>query len=264
MIHYSVLVPHRDTGGAISRLMAQLSQAIEKLVLPYEIICIDDASAAPGARVLEDLLEETSHLRVLRFDRPRGTSAALCAGTLAARGDLVIAVGADTRFSMRYLPHLIARLSQCDFVFARNQRPLAVELGEPIAQLPRLLAGAGQLHRSEDIFWAARREAVADLALARGTFRVLPALVAKRGFTVCQLTLAPGLPPQGAPFRTGWLHRLATGWLDRRFEPHLARELARGDLAAPRLRIGRADVMQGRVLPPTATVPVEDQGRDSA
>src|SRR5207249_564055 len=89
----------------------------------------------------------------------------------------------------------------------------------------RLLAAAPQLAQNENLIWAARREAVAGLALPPGAFRWLGRLVATRGLRVCELTFSAERPPQGAELRTGVAGRLALGWLRRRFEPHRASEL---------------------------------------
>jgi hypothetical protein len=267
MMHYSVLIPERNSIGAVSRLLPQLCQLLNGLLLPYEIICIDDASEEPAAENLAELLGDYMHLRVLRFDRSRGISAALCAGVLAARGDLVIALGANTRFSLAYIPHLIARLSQTDLVVARPERSLAAEISHPFSRLAHLAAGSPELLASEDLFWAARREALHGLALPRGAFRALPELVAKRGFRVCQLTLAAGLPPRGATFRPGVVQRMIAGWLDRRFEPHLARELIPCEVASLARRSTRVDVARPRYVPQAAIVPAEsvpmEKDRDS-
>lgn len=257
MVHYTVLLPQRDSTSAVSRLLPQLCQVLGKLILPYEIICIDDASAPPAADDLEALLHEYAHLRVLRFDQPRGTSAALCAGMLAARGDLVIAIDPNTRFAIGYVPHLIARLSQSELVVARREGSLAAELCRPFVKLVRMLTISRELQASEDLFWAARREALSGLALARGAFRALGELVAKRGFRVCQLTFAPGRPPQGTRFRPGFLQRWVAAWFDRRFEPHLGRELVVGEMSNRPLTLTRVDVARPHSLPQAATVPVE-------
>lgn len=263
MIHYSVLIPQRDAADAIGRLLPQLCQVLGGLLLPYEIICIDDASAQPASGSLKELLAEHEQLRVLRFDKPRGTGAALTAGLAAAGGDLVIAVDPRDGASTRYIPHLVARLSQNDLVIASHERPLRTELWQRVARVPRLIAGEPQLHPSEDLFWAARREAVAGLALARGAFRILGKIVARRGFRVCRLMLADGLPPQGTTYRAGLVDRLASYWLDRRFEPHLASEMMRAGADEPRMVPARYDAARPRYVPQPAFMPVEKQSGDS-
>jgi hypothetical protein len=160
------------------------------------------------------------------------------------------------------IPQLIARLSQNDLVVARPERSLGSQVRSALSKISRFLVGEPQLAASEDLFWAARREAVCGLTLARGAFRILSELVAEGGFRVCELTFADGRPPQGSQIHLGRVRRMAIGWLHRRFEPHLARELVPSG-TAPHLKIVRVEVPL-RQLPSSALVPLEKDHRDSA
>jgi hypothetical protein len=79
---------------------------------------------------------------------------------------------------------------------------------------------------NEPLLFAARRDALTGLTLPRGGFRLLPELVRRRGFRVCRVTLASDLPPRGEAWQPMWVDRLAASLIERRFEPHLARERA--------------------------------------
>jgi len=263
MIHYSVLIPERDGIEAVGRLLPNLCQVLSGLLLPYEIICIDDASGGPAHDGLQSLLSDFSPLRVLRFDRPRGTSAALTAGIAAARGDLIIALDAHAAMAGGTLEHLVSRLSRHDLAFAENERTLSAALWKPLAGALGRLTSRAEQPLAEGLFWAARREAVAGLTLTRGAFRVLPGLVARRGFRVCRVTLAEGLPPHGATFAPGLVERLTIGRLDRHFEPHLARELERGAPAIfepPSVR----SVARRRFVPWPAVTAAQEDRREPA
>ncbi|HEV3137879.1 MAG TPA: glycosyltransferase family A protein [Pirellulales bacterium] len=259
MIHYTVLVPQRDSIAAVRDLVPRLCRVFESLLLPYEIICIDDGSTAIG---WEELLFEFAPLRVLHFDSVRGTSAALTAGIAAARGDLIVAIAPQTRLSVDTIPQLIARLSQNDLVVARPEQSFGLQVRSALSKISRILVGEPQLSASEEMYWAARREAVCGLALARGAFRVLSELVAEGGFRVCELTFGERRPPQGVQFHPGVVRRTAIGWFHRRFEPHLARELVRSG-TTPHLKIVRVEVPL-RQVPQAELVPLEKDHRDSA
>lgn len=267
MIHYSVLIPQQGAIDSFAYLLPQLCAALGDLILPYEIIAIDDASVAPAAAALDELVHEYPALRVLRFDRPRGTSASLSAGIAAARGDLVIALDPGNRQAPSALGQLISRLSQHDLVFVEREASSGARRA-PWSRLPRLLAAQARLDPSEELFWAARHEAVKGLALARGAFRVLPALLASRGFRVCRLKLAWGLPPRGAKYTPGIVERMAIRWLDRSFEPHLACEVTRGGAElSPHVAVrvpGVRDVARPRYVPQPAVAPVEKDRHESA
>jgi glycosyltransferase involved in cell wall biosynthesis len=246
MVHYSVVIPQRNSAQGMQSLVARLEAALEPLVLPYEIICVDDASDAANRRQIELLRGEQSRLRLLRFDEPRGTSAALSAGIAATRGELVIAVGTQGNESIKHLPHLIAHLSRHDLVVAKNEERLGSALRAGSARLFRALAADADLRSGETLFWAASRRVVYSLALARGAFRALPEIAAKRGFRICQLTVAPDLPVHDRTWNPGMAGRITAYWLDRGFEPHRASEAtANGPAPADIPFAGRAVSLRG-------------------
>ena len=253
MVHYSIIVPCRDATASAGRLIAELVGELDRLILPYEIILVDDGSTPAEAHGLQSLASDTSAVRVLRFGEPRGTSAALTAGVAASRGDLVLGVPSGSLLSMRYLPHLIARLSQSDFVFAESERSLAAQLGHAVGQFGRAAVGSRRMRGGDELFWAARREAVAGIALSGGAFRVLPAIVAHRRFRVCRLLLAQGLPPQGGPYALNLFGRALAAWLDGRFEPHLASELANARSSeSARFELARGSIARASLAPKAA------------
>jgi hypothetical protein len=256
MVHYSVLVPARDATAAVRRLITELGEVLRPLLLPYEIICIDDGSALPLDGALGDADEP--QLRVLRFDQPRGASAALSAGVAAARGDLILGISPGHALATSLVPHLISRLARFDLVVAQPERWLGQSLVRGLLAAPRLLRDDAGRRGSGVIYFAARREAVAGLALARGAFRVLPELVARRGFRVGQVIVAEGLPPRGERLRFRVVRRLAARWLGRSFEPHRARELPLGEGAPGPSHVPHRGGLVGHgPARPTPTAPLE-------
>ncbi len=248
MVHYTVLVPLRDKADSIGPLLGRLEATLDELLLPYELICIDDGSVPSTVDQLQRLLYEHPALRVLRFDEPRGTSAAIGAGLAAARGRIIMALQPDALWAADQLPQLISRLSQLDFVYVHREQSPGAEMRGLARHAARALARDARLHADDELLWAARRGAVVGISLARGAFRWLPALVARRGFRVGRVVLAEGLPPRGQPFHLGIVGRPLAGWLNRRFEPHLALEMVRAEQDA-RWSPSRASLPQARFVP---------------
>jgi hypothetical protein len=154
---------------------------------------------------------------------------------------------------------LIAELSRADLVIAHYQTTLGAEIRGRLARLPRLLTAAAQLRETEELFWVARREAVSGLALGRGAFRMIGPLVARHGFRVRRLLMADGFPVLSAPLRVGLATRLAAAWIDRRFEPHRASELAVDVGPRTPLRPAFGVRVGGRVMPRPSGVPADHE-----
>lgn len=253
MIHYSVVIPHRNAAEALGSQLPLLCQTLGRLVLPFEIICIDDASDQPQAAHLHKLLARSTTLRVLGFDQPRGTSAALTAGIAAARGDLILALSPRFVSGPLLIPQLISRLSHFEFVFARQVLSLASRLRHGADSLVRQLQARSEAAADEPLLWAARREAVTGLTLARGAFRLLPDIVAGNGYRVCRLYWSPGSPPRGEAYRSNWWTRLLTRRLHQGFEPHLARQWSASPTPLPAGSLVRVDLGRNRLAPEILT-----------
>jgi Glycosyl transferase family 2 len=263
MIRYTVLIPNASSPAALGALLPRLARVLDELLLPYEIICVDDRGAPSASVQWGPLLADFIPLRVLQFDGPRGTSAALTAGINAARGELILAIRFGGQLPFEKFPHLIARLSKHDLVVGRRAPSLGERARSTFSPLARWLVARPELQPSEELFWAARREAVWGLALGPGVFRLLGEFVAHRGRRVCELVFSDDRPPRGAAVRSNSVGRLALRLLRRQFEPHLARELILG-ARAPRWQPACAERGALRQAPAAELVPLESPQRDSA
>jgi len=184
MIHYSVVVPLRDRGEEFRCQLPQLITAFNRLRFEYEIICVDDGSDLATQRLLQQLLAEHAAMRLLRMDEPAGASVALSAGMSAARGDIVIAIEAGHQGAAEQIPHLIARLSRLDLVYAKKRLAGWAKFRHRIGRIPRAILLGLEVRHPENLLWAARREAIAGIHLSPGMRRYLPWMVARRGFRV--------------------------------------------------------------------------------
>ena len=250
MIRYSVLIPERDNGQAVAEQISDLQSVMRRLVLPYEIICIDDGSADLHLSPLKQLLDQPG-VRILRFDRPAGLSAALSAGVAAARGEIVITIESGIRYQAGQIPDLISRLSRGDLVIGRRLRGRLAKGCERVTRLPRWLLLGLDAKDPDCLFWAARHEAVANLDLARGMFRYVPTLVAMRGYRVHELVVdATGRGCNLSDARPNPLDLLAVWWLKRRRQPHPVRELTLENLRHPPLRLVESESRSSETVPP--------------
>jgi hypothetical protein len=266
MVHYSVLLPEHDAVDSLGRCLPQLCDALDSLVLPYEIVCIDDGSPSAAVDVLEHLLVRFPRLRVLRFEERRGTSAVLTAGIAAAKGELLLVMNPCDASAIDLMPQLVARLSRCDLVVARRERSLLGAVFQRFRHVLRVLSAPPALHASENLLWGAQRRAVAGLTFTRGAFRLVETLVARRGGRVTRLLLTDGLPPCGVAYQPSLLERLAARWYARGFEPHLASELHRDDRdgGASDSQLPRVDSPLTRPIPQPQFHPADKQPRDIA
>ena len=258
MVRYSVLLPVRDASPRASRLVTGLHEVLDRLILPYEIICILDGPNISRAEEFAPHAEPYGNLRVLRFDRPSGAGAALGAGIAASRGEVILGVSPETPIAVDHLLDLIGRLGRYDLAFAQPARTAEQSLLDKLAAMPRWLTGRRAANHAGELFFAARREPMVGLALARGGIRLLPELVDQRGFRVCCVTIEDGLPPRGARLQPGAWKRMAARRHARRFAPYLAREHVDASGTNREPYASREDVDQPR-WPQPAPLPLQPE-----
>ncbi|HSR32228.1 MAG TPA: glycosyltransferase, partial [Anaerolineae bacterium] len=86
----SVVVPVLNEEESLPILHQRLGEALAASGYSYEIIIVDDGSTDGSFDVMRQLQAGDEHLRVVRFRRNYGQTAAFSAGFDRAQGDVVI------------------------------------------------------------------------------------------------------------------------------------------------------------------------------
>ena len=118
----SVIIPVFNMDRFLSVCLDSiLAEGVNKC--PYEVIVVNDASTDGSDAILADYEKRHPNLRVVRFERNRGVSAARNAGLDHARGEYVMFCDPDDAFvpgAVSYIDR-IARNETPDVVFFRNK-----------------------------------------------------------------------------------------------------------------------------------------------
>src|SRR5687767_3120181 len=103
----SVVVPMRNEAASVPDLYRELTAALDRLGLPYEIIAIDDGSTDETFPLLAALQRSDPRLRVIRFRRNFGQTAAFAAGFAYARGRFIVTADGDGQNDPSDIPDMI-------------------------------------------------------------------------------------------------------------------------------------------------------------
>jgi glycosyltransferase involved in cell wall biosynthesis len=110
MVELSVIVPVRNEAPGLVELHRELTETLDRWGRSYEIIAIDDGSTDDSFAVLSRLHAVDQRLRVIRFRRNFGQTAAFSAGFAHARGRLIVTSDGDLQNDPRDIPRMIEKL----------------------------------------------------------------------------------------------------------------------------------------------------------
>ena len=188
----SVVVPVLNEEENIPSLHQRLTEVLQNTGHSYEIIIIDDGSTDRSFEILGMLQAGDEHLRVVRFRRNYGQTAAFAAGFDRAQGDVVVTIDADLQNDPADIPALLAKFDEGYDVVSgwranRQDRFLDRRLPSIVANgLIRWATGV-HIHDYGCSLKAYRREVLADVELYGELHRFLPALAQAAGGRVTEI-----------------------------------------------------------------------------
>lgn len=186
----SVVAPLLDEQDNLPALYAQITGALAGRY-EYELIFIDDGSTDRSFEILKGFQAADPRVRVIRFRRNFGQTAALSAGFKYARGDVVVALDADLQNDPADIPRLVAKLDEGYDVVSgwrkvRHDDALTRRLPSRLANgLISSITGV-HLHDYGCTLKAYRREILAEMRLYGEMHRFIPALASWSGARITE------------------------------------------------------------------------------
>ncbi len=153
-----------------------------------EIIFVDDGSTDGSFSTLKRLQNRDPRIRIIRFRRNFGKSAALAAGFRHARGEVIVTMDADLQDRPREVGKLLDRLEQgYDLVSGwkvKRQDPWRKRAASRIFNFVTALLTGVPLHDLNCGLKAYRREVIRELKVYGEMHRFIPVLASYRGFRI--------------------------------------------------------------------------------
>ncbi|HEY7413385.1 MAG TPA: glycosyltransferase family 2 protein [Vicinamibacteria bacterium] len=189
----SVVIPVYNEADNVLDLHRELTQSLEALGRPYEVLMVDDGSEDGTLDRLLAIEAEDDRVRVLRLRRNFGQTAAFSAGFDHARGRIVVTSDGDLQNDPADIPRLVARLEEgFDMVCgwrARRQDPLSRRLPSALANRIISAATGVRLHDYGCSLKAMRAEVAKGLRLYGEMHRFIPAVASWMGVTVDEMAV---------------------------------------------------------------------------
>ena len=181
----SVVVPVFNEEENVSILQSELRSALAGL--DYEIVFVDDGSVDRSV----EKIGKGPQVRVLRFEKNTGQSAALYAGVMAARGETIVMIDADLQNDPADIPRLLAEITRgADLVCgyrAQRKDTIAKRLTSRIANFVRSRFTKDGVRDTGCTLKAMRRECAHVLVPFKGMHRFIPALIKGAGYRLVEI-----------------------------------------------------------------------------
>lgn len=191
-VNFSIVVPIYNEEDNISDLYRAIITALDATDTDYEIIMVDDGSADGSFSALKAIAAQDLRVKVIRFRRNFGQTAAMSAGFDAASGDIIIPMDGDLQNDPADIPRLIEKLHEGYDVVSgwRSDRKDTFVT----RKIPSILANAlisrltgVHLHDYGCTLKAYRREVLDGINLYGEMHRFVPALASQVGAKVAEI-----------------------------------------------------------------------------
>jgi dolichol-phosphate mannosyltransferase len=181
----SVVVPLYNEEANVLILQEELRAALTGL--DYEIIFVDDGSVDRTA----ERIEAAGNIRLIRFEKNSGQSAAIYAGLITARGETLVIIDGDLQNDPADIPKLLAEIARgadlvCGYRVKRRDT-LVRRATSRIANAVRSRYTKDGVRDTGCTLKAIRRECVSTLLPFKGMHRFIPALVKAAGYRLVEV-----------------------------------------------------------------------------
>jgi len=192
-IEITVVAPVFNEQDNVVPLYEQITKTLDGRY-SYEIIFIDDGSDDDSFLKMKELHLSDNRLKVIRFRRNFGQTAALSAGFHHAKGKIIIAIDADLQNDPADIPSMVKKLKDGYDVVSgwrkkRHDKALTRRIPSKIANgLISRITGV-KLHDFGCTLKAYRRELITETKLYGEMHRFIPALASWRGARICEMVV---------------------------------------------------------------------------
>jgi len=186
-----VVIPLRDEERNVVPLHDELISVLDQLGVSYEVILVDDGSTDRTFEQLAQVQAQDPRVKVIRFTRNFGQTAAFAAGFADARGDYIVTLDGDLQNDPHDIPEMLALARRKDIVsgWRRNRKDGFLTRHVPSAVANWLLGiiTGVRLHDNGCSLKVYRSSAVKPLKLRPGMHRYLPAIASQLGGRIAEV-----------------------------------------------------------------------------
>jgi glycosyltransferase involved in cell wall biosynthesis len=187
----SVVIPVYNEQDNVGELHDRLSRVLDQQ--DAEFIFVDDGSADETFPRLRDIAQRDKRVRVIRFRRNFGQTAALSAGIDHARGEIIVPMDGDLQNDPNDIPRMLAKLDEGYDVVSgwRKNRQDSFQRRLPSIIANRLISWISgvRLHDYGCSLKAYRKDVIEDVRLYGEMHRFVPIYASWQGARVTEMVV---------------------------------------------------------------------------
>jgi glycosyltransferase involved in cell wall biosynthesis len=215
----SVVVPLLNEEESLPELCQWIGRVMETNKYSYEVLLIDDGSYDNSWKVIQQLHEQDSRIKGIKFRRNYGKSAALNTGFHVCKGNVIITMDADLQDSPDEIPGLYQMITEGGFDIVsgwkkkRYDSKLTKNLPSKIYNgITRWMSGI-KLHDMNCGLKAYRKDVVKSIEVFGEMHRYIPVIAKWAGFRKIGEKVVEHRKRQFGITKFGW-ERFINGFLD--------------------------------------------------
>ena len=187
----SIVIPIYNEAPSLRQLHGELTETLTRWGRPYEILAVDDGSRDDSFAILAELQAVDPHLRVIRFRRNFGQTAAFAAGFDHARGRLIVTSDGDGQNDPRDIPAMVELVERghdivCGWRKDRKDPFVSRQLPSMVANSLISVVTGVHLHDYGCSLKVFRAEVVKPMHLYGEMHRFLPAIASAQGVSIVE------------------------------------------------------------------------------
>jgi glycosyltransferase involved in cell wall biosynthesis len=192
MPRLSVVIPVFNEEESLLPLHEQLRRALENLDLSYEVVYVDDGSHDLSFARLTEIAESDPAIKVVRFRRNFGQTAAIQAGIEYSTGDVLVFMDADLQNDPADISRLLDKMDEgYDVVsgWRKDRKDALVSRRIPSRIANRLISWVTGVHLNDYgcTLKAYRRDVLENVRLYGELHRFIPAMASWSGAEVAEI-----------------------------------------------------------------------------
>ncbi len=193
-IAYSIVVPFYNEQESIPPLYMKITEVMDAVGEPYEMVFVDDGSRDDTYKVLLEIYNHDRRVNLVRLRRNFGQTAALKAGFDFARGEIILSMDGDLQHDPEEIPLFLEKIKEgYDIVsgwrVARQDAWLTRQMPSRVANWLMAKLSRMNLHDFGTTFKAYRREILSEIHLYGDLHRFIPALASWSGARIAEVPI---------------------------------------------------------------------------